>query len=120
MNRPNNYSVRPLMSEQCRKPRGNGLWPRLTLLPFLPIVCMLGGCIFPHTTMRSPEIGGRVLDARTGAPVQGAKVFLYDDPSTSCKSDATGHFRLRETRNFHLGGGPGGDHWPAGDAYDVV
>src|SRR5947207_13764190 len=99
MNRPNNYSVQPLMPKQRRKPRRNGLWPRLTLLLFMPIVCTLAGCIFPRTTMRSPEIGGRVHDARTGTPVQGAKVFIYDHPSTSCKTDAAGHFHLRKTLN---------------------
>jgi len=80
---------------------------------------LLTGCLYPHTTIRSSETDGRILDARTHAAVRGAKVFLTENPKVSCTSDATGHFRLRETHYFHLMVGPGeGGGWPrAGDPW---
>jgi hypothetical protein len=94
------------------------------LLKYMPLVlipCLLAGCVpIPHTTLRSPEFRGEVLDARTHAPIQGAKVFLTYRPSHSCRTDSSGHFRLRATYNFHLAYllTPGqGDDWPFGE-YD--
>ena len=82
------------------------------------VLVTLTGCLYPHTSPRSPEIYGRILDARTHASVQGAKVFLTEHPKVSRASDAEGHFRLKKTHNFHLLVGPGcssGGGWPAGD-----
>jgi len=89
------------------------------------MVALLAGCIlpYPHTTPRSFEFSGRVIDARTKAPVRGVRVFLSEHPGTSCTTDAIGHFRLKATRNFHLArvslGGDGFD-WPFGKSFDVV
>jgi hypothetical protein len=76
----------------------------------------LTGCLFPHTTERSPVIHGRLLDANTRAPIQHAKVFLTEHPKVSCKSDAEGRFRLKATHHFHLIFVPAGEggHWPSG------
>jgi hypothetical protein len=38
---------------------------------------LLGGCIavpLPHYTRSSPNVSGRVIDAKTGAPIEGARV----------------------------------------------
>jgi hypothetical protein len=86
---------------------------RLSQLSGMLLFCLLAGCLpFPHTTERSPEVRGRVLDAITHTPVQGAKIFLSDHPDVACWSDSAGHFRLRATSNFHWGlTVPEGD-WP--------
>jgi hypothetical protein len=77
--------------------------PPLKCLPLFLIPWLLGGCLpFPHFPQRSPEFQGRALDARTHAPVQGAKVFLTDRPSVSCKTDSSGNFRLGATHKFQI------------------
>jgi hypothetical protein len=65
---------------------------------------LLTGCFMPcpHTTLRTAEVRGRVLDERTHAPIQGAKISFSQNPKHSCTSDATGRFRMRATHNFHL------------------
>jgi hypothetical protein len=69
---------------------------------FLFLVIILTGCIpIPHTSVRSYECEGRVLDSQTHAPINGAKIYLTDYPSHSCASDATGHFLLKRSHNFH-------------------
>ena len=76
---------------------------------------------YPHTTERSPEVRGRILDARTNAPIQGAKVFLSEHPEVSCTSDGTGHFRLRATHNFHVASaGPEGADLPPGKDWGIA
>ena len=90
----------------------------LKLIVCTQLMALLTGCMipFPHTTQRSPEVHGRVLDARTHAPIQGATVFLTEYPKVSCTSDADGYFRLKATHNFHLlfiVAGEAG-HWPSG------
>ncbi len=88
----------------------------MRLAAYILVVPLLTGCLYPHTTRRSSEVYGRILDARTHAPVQDAKVFLTEHPKVLCTSDAAGRFRLKETHNFVLlvgfGDGPG---WPGGD-----
>jgi hypothetical protein len=72
-------------------------------LTFLLILGLFTGCLpIPHTSQRSPEFRGTVLDARTRGPVQGAKIVLSEDPTISCTSAKDGSFRLKATRNFHL------------------
>lgn len=74
---------------------------------------LLTGCIYPHRTERSPEIFGRVIDARSGIPIKSAKVFLTDHPTVSDTTDAAGKFHLKATSNFHLVGIPPEGDWPA-------
>ena len=76
----------------------------MRVAPFILVLCLLAGCLpVPHTSQRSPEFRGTVVDARTKKPVQGAKIVLSEDPRISCTSDATGAFRLKATRNHHWG-----------------
>jgi hypothetical protein len=79
--------------------------------PGIVLCGLLAGCVlpYPHTTLRSGEIHGTVLDARTHAPVEGAEVVLTDNPAdlrasskVCCTTDAMGHFRHKATHNFHL------------------
>jgi hypothetical protein len=115
--------------------RGFRLWPGVAdlgrwanehcmkLAPLVLAVALLSGCIlpYPHTTERSAEVRGRVLDARTDASVQGAKVFLSEHPTVSCTSDITGHFRLRATHNFHVAvAGPEGADLPRGEDWGLA
>ena len=88
--------------------------PSLLLAITGSVLSLFLGCLpIPHTTERSPEVYGRVLDARTHAPIHGAQVSLSQPPHHSTYTDAAGRFRLRPTRNFHFayvapeGGSPG-------------
>ena len=82
---------------------------------------LLTGCWpIPHTTPKSPDVRGRVLDARARTPIEGAEVFLYDHPSTSTKTDSQGFFHLKATRNFHLAYKTPEGEWPQGTYFDVV
>ena len=77
------------------------------------LVGLFAGCIpYPHTSERSREVRGRVLDARSHAPIEGARIFLTDHPATMCTTDATGSFRLKATHNFHFGVIPPEGDWP--------
>jgi hypothetical protein len=78
------------------------------------VLALLIGCLpIPHTTERSPEIYGSVLDASTRSPIQGARIFLSGHPDISCASDSTGHFRLKATHNFNFGSVPPEGDWPS-------
>ncbi len=97
--------------------------PVLKLVRLALLASMLAGCIpYPHTTLRSCEVSGRVVDARTHAPIPGARICLQQRPSISCSSDATGHFQLKATHNFHLARvlvGAEGFDWPIPKYYDT-
>jgi hypothetical protein len=60
------------------------------------------GCKGPSIDERSPTVSGRVLDAQTHQPLQGARVSLHAHPGIATVSDASGSFRLHGTKNFHL------------------
>jgi hypothetical protein len=66
---------------------------------------LAGGCLWPvpWMSLKSPEIEGRVIDAATKEPVEGALVSVHHEPSLRIKTDAKGRFLLRETENVHLG-----------------
>src|SRR5687767_906171 len=89
----------------------------------------LTGCIVlpvPHVTKKSPRVDGRVVDAESGKPVDGAVVQLttvgaWDTDKrvmgTSTTTGADGSFHLRTRYNFHLGlyANPSWAlHWPPG------
>jgi hypothetical protein len=70
------------------------------------------------------ELRGRVLDAETHIPIKGAKVYLVGKPQESppehaTHTDANGRFRLRATRQFHLGVAVMDDldYWPRSRSY---
>ena len=98
--------------------RGPGRWvvrrqPAMRLILLILALGLLPGCMpWPHTTDRSQEVRGRVLDANTHTPVSGAKVFLVQSPHHPAYTDATGHFRLKATRNFHWAYPAPEGHWP--------
>ena len=84
-----------------------------TWVAAMPFLCLIIGCLpVPHTTERSAEVQGRVVDARTHVPIQGAKVFLTESPQVSTYTDADGHFHFKATRNFHLAYVPPEGDWP--------
>ncbi|SRR6266568_1691465 len=61
------------------------------------------GCISgPSIDERSPEVRGRVIDAQTHQPVQGAVVALHEHPSIAAHTDSSGDFRIRARHNVHL------------------
>jgi hypothetical protein len=57
------------------------------------LCALLAGCI-PHTYQTSREYRGRVLDARTGVPVAGAKVALSEDPKSAVTTGSDGSFHI--------------------------
>ena len=59
--------------------------------------------LVPHTTQRSEELRGRVLDAKTRMPIQGAKVAFLQSPHHPTYTDAEGYFRMKATKQFHWG-----------------
>lgn len=77
-------------------------------VPFVPFLFV------PHTTDRAPAGHGRVLDAKTHAPIEGAKVFFVEAPHHTTRSDAKGYFRLKAIRNFHWAYVSYEGHWPEG------
>jgi hypothetical protein len=90
----------------------------MRLLPFILALVLLTGCLvvpIPHTTVRATGIEGTVLDARTHAPIAGALIYRTEHPEASCHTDSSGHFLLKEIRNWHyakvLGAG-GESHLP--------
>jgi hypothetical protein len=76
------------------------------------IILFFCGCLpIPHTTPRSADVRGRVLDANTRLPIKGAKVFLVEEPHHTTCTDEGGYFHMKATRNFHLAY-TGGSGWP--------
>src|SRR5438445_5464929 len=91
--------------------------PRLAVMGL--VLWVLSSCVpMPHTTPRSDEARGRVLDAATRAPIQGARIFLTKHPGVSCESDSEGYFRLKKTRNFHFAVIPPDGRWPYGEFWE--
>ena len=67
------------------------------------ILVLLAGCFWPHTTLRSGPVTGRVLDARSRIPIQGVEVGLNTPPHHFVRTDTNGCFRLEVIRQFHWG-----------------
>lgn len=92
-------------------------------------LALLSGCIipYPHTSERSSEVSGTVLDARTRAPIKGAEVIQSQDPGPALgktrrrTTDEAGRFRFRASHNFHLAtAGPEGADLPHGYEYESL
>jgi hypothetical protein len=95
----------------------------MRIAPFLLGVCLLTGCILPspHRTKRSAEISGKVLDERTHAPIEGAKIFLSQFPRVSCRSRSDGSYLLKASYNWHFGrliAPPESFDFPEGQSWD--
>ena len=77
------------------------------------LTALLSGCLpIPHTTARSQEVEGKVLDAQTRAPICRAEVALNESPHHATYTDEKGHFQLKATRNLHLLAIAPEGHWP--------
>jgi len=63
---------------------------------------LLSGCLYPHTSQRSPETRGRVVDSQNGLPVAGAKVRWLEQSRPSALTDASGAFHLESSKNWHV------------------
>jgi hypothetical protein len=84
-----------------------------------PLV-FLSGCIpYVSTSVKSPAIYGRVVDAATKAPIPGATVAFVEKPSIGCQTSADGSFAIDATHNVHflMTLGPCGGDWPEGHYY---
>jgi hypothetical protein len=83
------------------------------LLLLVLVLSLMGGCMpWPHTTPRSNAASGRVLDAKTHKPIEGAMVFLEQSPHHITYTDKNGYFYLKATQNFHWGYITPGSDWP--------
>jgi len=74
---------------------------------------LLSGCLYPHTSERSDEVRGRVLDAKTRLPIKGAKIYFCDPPHHATRTDAYGYFRMKAAKNFHWLAGADGSGFPS-------
>ena len=95
--------------------RSSKLQAGLILLSLLTVTWLLSGCavmIYPHTTERSGEVRGRVLDAKTFLPIVGAEVCFVQDPPCFTYTDTNGRFHMKAVRNFHWLSGAGGSGYP--------
>jgi hypothetical protein len=91
----------------------------LRLMSIVVGLGLLAGCLpIPHTTERSHAVHGRVLDATTHAPIQGAKIFLIQSPHHATYTDAAGFFHMKATRNFHWAYVFGED-WPQNKYFNM-
>ena len=83
--------------------RRNILKQRLLAI-VLAVCCLrLAGCVAPDfsTTVRSPDVRGRVVDTETGEAVQNARIYwtLYTNEVTT--TDGSGNFHLPGASNHH-------------------
>jgi len=79
-----------------------------TLVTLGALSLLLSGCggafsYSRHTTVRAPELRGRILDARTRQPIEGAKVYFCDPPEHAVYTDADGYFLMKAAVNIHTG-----------------
>jgi hypothetical protein len=78
------------------------------LCALLAAIWFMSGCggafsYSRHTTVRAPELRGRVLDAKTHQPIAGAKVYFCDPPEHAVFTDADGYFLMQAAVNIHTG-----------------
>ena len=82
------------------------------LFMLLASAWLLTGCVWPHTTVRSKEVRGRVLDAQTHLPIKHARVAFCDPPYHTEYTDTDGYFRMKAEKNFHWLVGADGSGYP--------
>ena len=75
---------------------------RRALAQFGLLTTLLTGCILPHTTERTGEVRGRVVDAQSDATIVGVKIHWATDSTPTARTDPTGRFTLLATKNFHV------------------
>src|SRR5476651_1928786 len=83
----------------------NKVIKRLSLAIILAACCFrLAGCVVApdfSTTVRSPDVRGRVVDSETGEPVQNARIYWFLHTNEVATTDANGSFNLPGARNQH-------------------
>lgn len=74
-----------------------------TFLTMLCVVLLLVGCLpLPYRNPTSAEVRGKVLNAYTGKPIEGAQIALLFRPKHATKTDNLGNFRLSASYQWHL------------------
>jgi hypothetical protein len=73
---------------------------------------LLAGCVWPHTTLRSGDVTGRVLDSSTHMPIKGATVRFVTPPFHTVLTDGQGYFHFKVVHQFHYGYLPPEGEWP--------
>jgi hypothetical protein len=79
-----------------------------TLITLGALSLLLSGCggafsYSKHTTVRAPELRGRILDAKTHQPIEGAKVYFCEPPEHLVFTDTNGCFFMKAAINIHTG-----------------
>lgn len=76
---------------------------RLLLKPLVVVACSLTGCVLPipHRRVHVGGIEGKVIDARTQAPLEGAKVTDAHSGSLLATTDRAGEFAVSPKRGWH-------------------
>jgi hypothetical protein len=82
-----------------------------TLAIFPVIACLLSGCV--HTSQRSVEVRGRVLDAETHLPIKGVRIRFAESPHHPTYTDGNGCFKMKARTQIHWGGNAAGGSWPS-------
>jgi len=94
------------------------------LLSCVILLFSLAGCAVPEiaTSTKSPSITGRVLDAETGTPLEGATIAFVEMPSVRGETRADGSFAIDATHNVHFIAflGMCGSEWPEGHYYTAL
>lgn len=88
-----------------------------SLCVLLAATCFVSGCGGPvsytrHTTVRAPELHGRVLDAKSHQPIEGAKVCFCEPPEYPVFTDTNGFFFMKAATNYHTVRDGAGGSWP--------
>src|SRR5437762_2591983 len=50
----------------------------------------------------TPEVSGKVVDARTGQPIAGARAYLADFPTDGAESALNGQFRIKPIQRWQV------------------
>jgi hypothetical protein len=76
---------------------------RWLLMSFVVVACSLTGCVLPvpHLRVHVEGIEGKVIDARTRSPIDGARVTDLCSGSLLATTDRAGEFEVKAKRGWH-------------------
>jgi hypothetical protein len=76
---------------------------RWLLKPVVVLACSLTGCVIPvpHRRVHVEGIEGKVIDARTQYPIEGARVTNLQIGSLLAMTDRVGEFKVRAKGGWH-------------------
>ena len=76
----------------------------LSAVAALTLSLSLAGCVipYPHLFSNTVQASGRVIDARTKRPIEGAVVWIRGYPRTKTLTNQGGSFTIRPDESFHL------------------